>query len=106
MDEKDIETLRTGNVDSIKSALPELSSEDLTELLAREVADANPRKGVIEAVETEQAARDPEGDSPLAAKPAKRETSKPADKPAWQKPNYAGPLDGEQAAWRRLHLKG
>ena len=31
--------------------------------------------------------------------------AKPAAKAPWKHPDYVGPLDAQQAAWRNLHLK-
>ena len=40
-----------------------------------------------------------------AAKAAKKAKASDASPPAWQDPDYDGPLDGEQAMWRNKHIK-
>ena len=44
-----------------------------------------------------------EAEAAKAAKKARRSDSDDAPKPAWQAPDYDGPLDAEQAAWRNKH---
>lgn len=38
------------------------------------------------------------------AKAKPESSAKPAPKPSWQEPDYDGPLNSEQAAWRNAHI--
>lgn len=118
----DLESLRAGTIATIVPELPSLDDAQIASLLAAEQAAERPRSTLIEAIELDmthradaaqdngdaaQASADDAEDARLAAK-AERETAVAAaagPKPAWQAPDYAGPLDGAQASWRNAHLK-
>lgn len=82
-----------------------LDADDLNALRALEVADNEGRKGALEAIDTAIAALTPgDGVSGTHVPPAAIEAA--ADPtPAWQREDYTGPLDIEQAVWRNANLK-
>ena len=115
---------------AIKDIVPELAAlerRDLVTLLAAEGEESNPRESLIAALTKEIAARDAleaEAQAELEAEAAaeaeaereaeaeaEREAGSAAeptagdDAPAWQHPDFSGPLDVAQASWRALHLK-
>jgi len=130
MDKAQITTLLSGNVADISAQLGTLDRESLVELQAQEIAGGN-RSTLLKAIDDALVALDDGGDDHSAvdgtpgaeatppaapgnasaktpAKPAKEELpAKPAkeEAPAWMAPDYAGPLTGEQAAWRVANLK-
>jgi peptidoglycan hydrolase CwlO-like protein len=63
----------------------QLSDEEIAEAAAKEAADA----AAAEAAAAGKAARG----------------EKPAEKPAWQKPDYHGPITIDQAEWRSENIK-
>lgn len=89
-----------------------LTLVDLAALRELEAKEAN-RKGALEAIDDqvaklEQAAadaqRDPNPNPPPTAQ-AEAAQAQSDDAPAWQREDYTGPLDIEQASWRNAHLK-
>lgn len=94
---ENLQELANLTVDEITDRIPSLSPEQLAELRVLESATDKPRKGVLEAID----AALPE-DAPPPAKTAKAEKAKPEP---WKAPDYDGPLDIVQAAWRNHNLK-
>lgn len=118
MDKAQITTLLTGSVADISAALGTLDRESLVELQAQEIAGSN-RSTLLKAIDAALVALDDGDDEhpavvdgtpgaavPLAAAPgnAPAKAAKEPD-PEWMAPDYAGALNGEQAAWRVANLK-
>lgn len=81
-----------------------LAADDLAALRDLEAGAKEPRADVLAALDA-AAARTPPADD---RKPGKARAVKAAtapDAPAWQADDYTGPLDIEQAAWRRHNIK-
>lgn len=97
MTEKDkLDQLRELTVKAIGDELPNLSRDELAELLARE-ADANdPRETLIKAISKRIEQIDAEADAPAEA---------PTTKAKWMEADYSGPLTIEQAEWRNANIK-
>lgn len=120
MDKAQITTLLTGNVPDITAQLGTLDRESLVELQAQEIAGGN-RSTLLKAIDEALVALDDGDDHPavggtpgadglppaaLGNASAKAETKPAKDElPAWMAPDYAGPLNGEQAAWRVANIK-
>lgn len=117
----DLQKLRGETVKEIVPTLNNLDAAQLAELLAMEEADKDPRSTLVEAIKAAQAALEaeqkPAGAPPAAETKAGTEQAK-ADaagkaKPKaeaipvtdFRHPEYNGPLDGGQAAWRNANLK-
>lgn len=96
----DVADVLKGTVAEIVPQLAGMSEADLAALLEGEQTDSSPRKTLIEAIALAQLER---ADQAALAEPA-NDAEAPAS-PAWQEPDYCGPLNGEQAAWRNAHLK-
>lgn len=114
MDKKPEELAEIQNlpIPEFAERLAGLTLVDLAALRELEAKEAN-RKGALEAIDDqvaklEQAAanaqRDPNPNSPPTAE-AEAAQAQSDDAPAWQREDYAGPLDIEQASWRNAHLK-
>lgn len=108
----DLQALREQTINKIREDLDELSGEQLLQLRAMESAEDAPRATLIKAIDAKLAelgATAPASDAgPEVAKaapdsaPQAPEVTAP---PAWQAPDYCGPLTGDQALWRVAHLK-
>lgn len=87
-----------------------LTLVDLSALRELEAKEAN-RKGALEAIDElvaklEAAAADAQRDpNPSPTVQAEAAPAPSDDAPAWQREDYAGPLDIEQASWRNANLK-
>lgn len=106
MDKAAITNLQQQSVASITEQLPTLDRESLIELNAQEAAATAPRTTLQAAIDKQLAVLDAEeegGNPPPAEEPA----PKPAKltKADWRHPDYHGPLNGEQAAWRVHNIK-
>lgn len=117
MDKVQITTMLSGNVADISAQLGTLDRESLVELQAQEIASAN-RSTLLKAIDDALVALDDGGDdhSAMDGPPGAAATPRAAPgnasakaakdvPPAWMAPDYAGPLTGEQAAWRVANLK-
>ncbi|WP_130618002.1 hypothetical protein [Dyella amyloliquefaciens] len=112
MDKAEISNLQQQSVAQISEALPTLDRASLIELAAQEAAAPTPRTTLQAAIDKQLAALDAQdegGDKDSTAVEGKGE---PAAKPAgklsiddYRHPDYAGPLSGEQAAWRVANVK-
>lgn len=91
MDTAKLEALRASTASEVKEQLGDLETADLKSLLEAETGDSKPRSSVVKAIEAELEER------------ADNEPKKPAAAPEWQKPDYMGPLTGDQAEWRNKH---
>lgn len=115
----DLKKLRAESIAEIVPTLNNLSDEQLAELLALEMAESPPRKGLIEAIELETMHRaDAKREADEKAK-AEADAKAKADADAspkkggaekipvtdYRHPDYNGPIDGSQAAWRNANLK-
>lgn len=112
----DLKKLRAESIAEIVPTLNNLSDEQLAELQALEKAEAQPRKGLLEAIDLEtlhradaarekaevEAAEKAQAEAVANSKPAKAEKIPVTD---FRHPDYNGPLDGGQAAWRNTNLK-
>ncbi|NMW23482.1 hypothetical protein HFP05_03425 [Rhodanobacter denitrificans] len=115
MDKTDVVTLQTQSVAQITEQLPMLDRAALIELAALETAGEAPRSTLQTAIDKQLAALDekdanPTNDkpNPLAVDGAGEPAAKAAGKLAvtdYRHPDYHGPLNGEQAAWRVLNIK-
>lgn len=123
----DLKKLRAEPIAEIVPTLNNLSDEQLAELLALEKAETQPRKGLLEAIDLEtlhraDAAREAEekakaeaeaeakakADAEAAAKAEANAKKGAAEKilvTDYRHPDYNGPIDGAQAAWRNANLK-
>ncbi len=127
----DLQALRSQSINKIREQFDELSGEQLTQLRAMESAEEAPRATLVKAIDDkleELGATAPASDTePLTASqvglsPAATQDTPPpkppgADDtaaapaveapaaPAWQAPDYCGPLTGDQAMWRVANLK-
>ncbi len=123
----DLKKLRAESIAEIVPTLNNLPDEQLAELLALEKAEAQPRKGLLEAIDLETMHRtdakreaDEKAHAAAAAANAKAEdeakgktgdaaakkaASEPIPVTNFRHPDYNGPLDGAQAAWRNANLK-
>jgi len=117
MDKTQITTLLTGSVTDIAAALGTLDRESLVELQAQEIAGGN-RSTLLKAIDTALVALDDGDDKPpvvdgtpgTGGLPPPVPGNAPAKAvkepdPEWMAPDYAGALNGEQAAWRVANLK-
>lgn len=123
MDKAAITNLQQQSVPNITEQLPTLDRASLIELAAQEAASAAPRTTLQTAIDKQLAALDAaeEGgngggdDAAIAAAAAAAEAAKAAaeaskppakiTKDDFRHPDYAGPLNGEQAAWRVANIK-
>lgn len=130
MDKAAITNLQQQSVPNITEQLPTLDRASLIELAAQEAASAAPRTTLQAAIDKQLAvldAADEGGDDSAARaaaeaniaaaaaaeaeKNALAEAAKPASPPAkitkddFRHPDYAGPLNGEQANWRVANIK-
>lgn len=107
----DLKKLRAESIAEIVPTLNNLSDEQLAELLALEMAESPPRKGLIEAIELETMHRadakreaDEKAKADADASPKKGGAEK-IPVTDYRHPDYNGPIDGAQAAWRNANLK-
>lgn len=110
----DLQKLRGETVKEIVPTLNNLDGAQLAELLAMEEADKDPRSTLVEAIKAAQAALEAE-QKPAGAPPAPETKADAAGKAKpkaeaipvtdFRHPEYNGPLDGGQAAWRNANLK-
>lgn len=121
MDKAIITNLQQQSVAQITEQLATLDRESLIELAAQEAASAAPRSTLQAAVDKQLAVLDAaedsgdgNGDAAAAAEAekqaaaAKASPAKPAEKITkddFRHPDYQGPLNGEQAAWRVHNIK-
>ena len=128
----DLKELQAKTVPDVEKAIPDLSDDQLAELLVLEKADDKPRVGVTGAIEAEQMARMQklEDAARETAEAAAREqaeaeaaeaaaaaaaaelaaaqataTTAPPTGQSYRDPEYLGPLTGAQAQWRLANLK-
>lgn len=110
-----IEELQNLPANELIEQVGSLPSDRATALRELEAADKEGgRKTVLAAIDKRLADLGAEGGSPPAAAPApapRRNAASAApdaasgDAPAWQAPDYDGPLTIPQAAWRRENIK-
>jgi len=129
MDKAEITNLQQQSVANITERLPAMARADLIELAAQEAASAAPRSTLQAAIDKQLAALDAaeeggnggnndaiaaataaEAEKVAAAEAAAKvaEASKPPakiTKDDFRHPEYAGPLNGEQASWRVANIK-
>jgi len=114
MDKAEISNLQQQSVAQITEALPSLDRASLIELAAQEAAAQSPRSTLQAAIDKQLAALDAQDEGGDADKNAKAVAGKgePAAQAAgklstddYRHPDYAGPLTGEQAAWRVANVK-
>ncbi|TPG50659.1 hypothetical protein EAH75_04265 [Rhodanobacter glycinis] len=130
MDKAAITNLQQQSVPNITEQLPTLDRVSLIELAAQEAASTAPRTTLQTAIDKQLAALDAAeeggnaggddaaGAAPTAAEKAAAEeaeaTAKAAEAPKppakitkddFRHPDYAGPLNGEQANWRVANIK-
>ncbi len=119
MDKAEISNLQQQSVAQINEALPTLDRASLIELAAQEAASATPRTTLQAAIDKQLAALDAQEEGGDPDKNAKAVAGKvdPAAQAAgklatdkitiddYRHPDYAGPLNGEQAAWRVANVK-
>ncbi|CAN7333846.1 hypothetical protein LJR143_001696 [Pseudoxanthomonas sp. LjRoot143] len=112
MDKKPEELAEIQNlpIPEFSERLTGLTLADLAALRELEAKEAN-RKDALEAIDEQvakleaaaaEANRDP---SPSQTAQAEAAPATSDEVPAWQREDYAGPLDIEQASWRNAHLK-
>lgn len=85
-----------------------LTAADLAALQALETADGPGRKGALDAIGDQMAWLEKLANANPNPSPTAQAEAAPApsdDAPAWQREDYAGPLDIEQASWRNANLK-
>lgn len=116
MDKSDVTNLLSQSVAVITEKLSALDRATLVELQAQEAAAGN-RVTLIKAIEDRLVALDADGDGGTdkpnlpavgdKGAPAAEAAGKPAPITTkhWQHPDYAGALNGEQAAWRVANIK-
>lgn len=116
MDTTEIAALQTQSVAHITERLSTLDRAALVELAALETAGEAPRTTLQAAIDKQLAALDeqdanPNDDKPNppavvggSGEPAAKAAGK-LDKSHWQHPDYNGPINGEQAAWRVANIK-
>lgn len=115
MDNAQLAELQGKSIAVITEQLPAMDRAALVELAALETAATNSRTTLLSAIDDRLKALDeaeldpanngePPPKAPPAAKAEPKAEPKPEPKP-WQHPDYAGPLNGEQAAWRVRNIK-
>jgi hypothetical protein len=113
MDRNEIAEIGNLPVEELKERLPALSLEQLDALLKIEKAGAK-RDGALKAIGKEigakksaakaaEKAAGAEAPATEVVESAGKAASK--ERPAWQQPDYAGPLDIGQMEWRRHNIK-
>lgn len=117
MDNAKLIELQGQSVGKITEQLSALGRESLVELQALETNAEAPRSTLLTAIDGAlKAMDDAENDGPQKNQPNPSAVGDVAGKPAakaagklaathWQHPDYAGPLNGEQAAWRVANIK-
>lgn len=114
MDKAEISNLLQQSVTNITKELPNLDRASLIELAAQEAASQSPRSTLQTEIDKQLAAldaRDEEGgaDKNSTAVAGKGEPAAQAagklSTDDYRHPDYAGPLNGEQAAWRVANIK-
>lgn len=117
MDKAAITNLQQLSVANITDQLPALDRESLIELAAQEAAGKAPRATLQAAIDKQLIALDAADEGGAAAERAPAaendatEKAAPKSAPAkitkddFRHPDYAGPLNGEQAAWRVRNIK-
>lgn len=113
-----LQQIREQPINKIREDLDELDGEQLLQLRAMEAAEDAPRATLIKAIDAKLAelgATAPASDAPTNTPPAQLTgaddatapavVEAPAASPAWQAPDYCGPLTGDQALWRVANLK-
>lgn len=108
MDKNDIAEVSNLPIEELRERLPDLSVEQLGEVLKLEKAGAkrpDATKAIGEAIGAKRAAE--KDASKVSASPPKAVAAAdtPSESPAWQSESYAGPLDIEQMEWRRHNIK-
>ncbi len=104
MTDDDIKTKRREKTEDLVAQFGDFDNATLAQLKAAELNQRRPRAGLVESIDEELAARSapPVSEDPQtvskAAKPARGEV------PAWQRPEYDGPLTCDQAYWRNTQL--
>lgn len=108
----DLQALREQSINKIREQFDELSGEQLLQLRALESAEEAPRSTLIAAIDDkleELGATAPASDAgpevATAAPDAAPQAPEVTAPPAWQAPDYCGPMTGDQALWRVAHLK-
>lgn len=124
----DLQALRSQSINKIREQFDELSGEQLTQLRAMETAEEAPRATLVKAIDDkleELGATSPASDteSNTQAPPESEGANDPVEAaapqlgvdstgeapassgPAWQAPDYCGPMTGDQALWRVANLK-
>lgn len=96
MNAKDLKALHAGDEAALIQSVGGMSAEDLDALIAFEAGAA--RETVGNAIAARKATL---GDQFAA----KAETASTEPVPAWQSPDYAGPLDINKAEWRHRNIK-
>lgn len=105
MTNDDIKALRADVVDNITPLLGDMSDADVTALRKLEASMSRPRNGLLQAIDAELAGREQAALPPAPEKPKRGSRSAVRDEtPAWQKPDYSGPLTGDQAVWRHTRM--
>lgn len=94
-------------VAELSERLEGLTAEDLAQLRDLENASEKPRAGALSALDAASKALDEGGERPPSAgnEPAPRASAAGPKAPAWQAPDYDGPLTIPQADWRRHNIK-
>lgn len=112
----DLQALQQQSINRIREDLDELSGDELLRLRALESEQEAPRATLIKAIDAKLAELgatapaatqdNPPPATPNGAEDAAAESAVEAPAaPAWQAPDYCGPLDGSQALWRVANLK-
>lgn len=99
MDNEQLQALLKRPIKDIKPELASLDRATLVSLMALEAEAENPREALTKAITARIEAIDNlehEDDATAGDEAAA---------PAWQRPEYAGPITIEQATWRNLNLK-
>lgn len=107
----DLQALRSQSINKIREQFDELSGEQLTQLRAMESAEEAPRATLVKAIDDkleELGATAPSSDvgpDTSTRTPEVAAAGPDTSAPAWQAPDYCGPMTGDQAMWRVANLK-
>lgn len=91
-------------VDAIKAQLPSFNPAELQRIDELERTSKNPRASLLKFIEEAAAASADKAGADSDAETGKAARGEEVKPPAYQSPDYNGPLTGEQAFWRNQNL--
>ncbi|MBB5885474.1 hypothetical protein DYQ93_11405 [Xanthomonas sp. LMG 8992] len=108
MDTNEIAEVANLPIPELRERLGDFDAADLQALRAYEAdpATGQNRKGALEAIDERLSALAPDGGRSSTASDTAGDAAPAAEAaPAWQEPDYDGPITIPQAAWRNANLK-